>query len=50
MASQRMKVESSPPMPEDVVKVTVGDEDAVEAFKADARLQDLALRALSAVD
>ncbi|OQC22633.1 MAG: hypothetical protein BWX68_03063 [Verrucomicrobia bacterium ADurb.Bin063] len=36
--------------PEDVVEVTVGDEDAVETLEADARLQDLPLGALSAID
>ena len=44
-----MKVESSPAKPEDVIQVTVGDEDAVEALEAHAGLQDLALRALAAI-
>ena len=36
--SQRMKVESSPAKPEDVIQVSVGDEDAVEALEAHARI------------
>ena len=39
-----------PAKPENVVEVSVGDEDAVEALKADAGLQDLALGTLAAVD
>ena len=35
---------------QDVVEVTVGDQDAVEALEAQARLEDLALGALAAVD
>ena len=36
--------------PQDVVQVPVGDQDVVEALKANPRFEDLALGSLSTVD
>src|SRR5512135_561660 len=39
-----------PCQPEDVVKMSMGDQDMAEILKAQAGLQDLALGALTAID